>query len=106
MPDLDLRLTGHRVRAALDPLDRLFLRLALPDPVAGDQLLRLGERSVDDGALAAREPDAGPLRARMQAVAGQHDPGLDQLLVELAHRREQLLARHDAGLALLRGLDH
>src|SRR4029079_11369721 len=32
LADLDLRGAGHRVRAALDPLERLLERLALPDP--------------------------------------------------------------------------
>src|SRR3569832_2178656 len=40
-------LAGHRIGTALDPFDRLVLRLALPQPEARDQLLRLGERSVD-----------------------------------------------------------
>ena len=48
--------------AALEPLDRLVHRLDLPDPVAGDELLGLGERAVDDGALRAREADALALR--------------------------------------------
>ena len=48
----------HRIGQRLSPLDRLLDRLHLPDPVAGDQLLGLGERPVDDGPLAAREPHA------------------------------------------------
>jgi hypothetical protein len=36
-PNLDFRLgAGHRVGTALDPLDRLLLRLHLPQPEAGD----------------------------------------------------------------------
>src|SRR6185312_1888132 len=36
LPDLDFRVrAGVGVRAALDPLDRLFLRLHLPQPEAG-----------------------------------------------------------------------
>src|SRR3954453_6491084 len=42
--DLDLAGLVVRVRAALDPLDRLVHRLDLPDPEAGDQLLGLGKR--------------------------------------------------------------
>src|SRR3979409_1972917 len=44
-------------RRALEPLDCLLARRALPHPVAGDDLLGLGERTVDDGALAAVEAD-------------------------------------------------
>src|SRR5919204_3965593 len=55
LPDLDLALLE---RGALEPLDRLIHRLALPQPEAGDQLLGLGEGSVDHGALVAGEPDA------------------------------------------------
>ena len=78
---------------ALDPLDRLVLRLHLDQPEAGDQLLRLGERPVDDGPLAAGELDTRALRARVEPFAGEHHAGLHQLLVVLAHRGEQLLAR-------------
>src|SRR2546422_2918145 len=45
----------------LDPRDRFLLRLHLPQPEAGDQLLRLGEGPVDHRPLASREPDARPL---------------------------------------------
>src|SRR5919106_4365994 len=56
LADLNLGLlSGHRIGAALDPLDGLFPGLALPQPETGDQLLRLGERAVDHGALVSRE---------------------------------------------------
>src|SRR5438309_7508345 len=51
LANLDLGLAREGIRTALDPFDRLFLRLHLPQPEAGDQLLRLGERPVDHGAL-------------------------------------------------------
>src|SRR5439155_22876021 len=63
LADFDLRLFAARVRRALDPLDRLLLGLDLDDPEAGDQFLGLGERAVDDGALAAGEFDAFALGA-------------------------------------------
>src|ERR1700759_2117521 len=63
LPDLDLRIALHRVRAALDPLDRLLHRADLPQPEAGDQLLGLRERPVHDAALGAREAHARALRA-------------------------------------------
>src|SRR5207249_2241802 len=97
--DLDLRLLPrHRSRAAPDPLDGLLHRLHLPDPEARDELLGLGERPVDDRLLPAGEAHALALAAGVEAVARQHDAGLHQLLVELAHVRAELLARHDIGL--------
>src|SRR6266516_5299597 len=89
LADLDLGILPHRIGAALDPFDRLLLRLHLPDPEAGDQLLGLGEGPVDDGALRTREPDARALRARVQPFAREHHSGLYQLLVELPHRGEE-----------------
>src|SRR6516164_6915040 len=41
----------------------------------------------------------------MQALAREHDAGVDEFLVELTHCGEQLFARHHAGFGLLRGLD-
>ncbi len=57
--NLDLPfLTGHGVRAAAQPLDRLFRRLDLPNPVAGDELLGLGERTADAGLRSATRFDS------------------------------------------------
>src|SRR5688572_29616934 len=50
LANLDLTLLEWR---ALEPLDRLVLRLRLDQPKAGDQLFGLGERSVDDAPLGA-----------------------------------------------------
>src|SRR5258708_5405974 len=61
----------RRVGAALDPLDRLFLRFHLPKPVAGDQLLRLGKRTIDHDPLVSREFDSGAFRAGMESLARQ-----------------------------------
>ena len=58
-------------RRALEPLERLLARRALPDPVARDELLRLGERTVDDGALAGRR--SGPWRP-WRSGAGRRPP--------------------------------
>src|SRR5207248_3015240 len=102
----DLGVCRHRVGATPDPLDRLFLRLDLPQPVAGDELLRLGEWAVDHRALAAREPHACALAARMQPFAREQDAGFGKLLVVFAHRLQQFPARHLAGLGILRRLDH
>src|SRR5215470_8699273 len=61
----DLHL-GLLERSALEPLDGLFLRLHLPDPVARHQLLRFGEGPVENGLLPARKPDPRALRAGAQ----------------------------------------
>src|SRR6266480_1908714 len=106
LADLDLGILPHRIGAALDPFDRLFLRLHLPYPETRDQLLGLGEGPVDDGALRTREPDARALRARVEPFAREHHAGLRQLLVELPHRGEELLVGHHARLGVLAGLDH
>src|SRR5260370_32420793 len=44
LPDLDL---GILEGGALEPFDRLFLRLHLPQPEPGDELLRLCKGPVD-----------------------------------------------------------
>src|SRR5262245_16411079 len=93
LADLDLGLLTGGVGAALHPLDRCRLRLQLPDPEAGDQLLRFGERTVDHGPLRAREPNARAFRARLEPLAREHHAGLDELFVELAHLRQHLLVR-------------
>src|SRR4051812_6271342 len=90
---------------ALRPLDRLLLRLHLPDPVAGDELLRLGERAVGDGRRVPVVVHAHGLRARMEALAREHHARLHELLVELAHLPELLLARHLVGLVVLAAHD-
>src|SRR5687768_6242094 len=104
--DLDHAVLVVGVRDPLDPLDRLVERLHLQDPVAGEQLLGLGERAVDHLPVAARELDAGPSRAGVKAFAAEHHARLHELLVVGGHLLQQLLARHLARLALLRRLDH
>src|SRR5262249_4417720 len=92
-------------RGALEPLDRLLLRRHLPEPETCDQLLRLRERAVGHGPLAAVERHPRPPGAGVQALAGEHHPGLDELLVVLVHRLEDLRARKHAGLRLRAALD-
>jgi hypothetical protein len=75
----------HRTGAPTRPLDRLVHRADLPQPVAADELLRLGEWTVDDAALVARELHALGLCAPVKALARQHDASLDELLVEREH---------------------
>src|SRR5690606_5770771 len=45
--DLQLARPGHRIGAALGPLDRLVHVPDLPDPIARDQFARLGEGAID-----------------------------------------------------------
>src|SRR4249920_2900078 len=50
LADLDLGRAALEQRgAALHPLDRFVERFDLDDPEAGDELLRLRERAVNDG---------------------------------------------------------
>jgi len=89
--------------SALEPLDGLFPGLHLPDPEAGNQLLRLGERSIDDGPLLSRKPDTGTLRAWVKSLAREHHASLHELLVELSHLGQLLLSGHYARLGVLVG---
>src|ERR1700738_3715881 len=102
LPDFDF---GSAVEwRALHPFDRFILRLDLDQPETRDKIAGAAERPVGDGALFAGIFDARAYRGRMQALARQHHTGLHHFLVELAHRREQFRARHDAGFAVLVGL--
>src|SRR5215475_13414777 len=85
LANLDLRFSRHGIGAALDPINRLLQRLALPEPEARDQLLRFGERAVSYRARRAGKPDAHAFGTRVKAVGGQHDTGLYQFFVEFAH---------------------
>jgi hypothetical protein len=91
---------------ALRPFDRLLPRLHLDQPVAGDQLLRLGEGSVDHGALSSGELDARALRARLEPGEVEQDAGFRQLLVVLRHFGNERLARRDARFRVLVGFDY
>src|SRR5271165_113613 len=90
LADFDFGVDAMRVGATLDPLDGLFEGLDLPDPEAGDKLLGLGEGAVDDGARLAGELDACALGAGMEAIHCEHDAGLDELFVVLAHLLQEL----------------
>src|SRR5687767_13615886 len=106
LANLDLGIAGHRVRTALDPLDRFFLRLHLEQPESGYQLLGLGERTIDHGPLVTREPHTRTLRARVQSFAGKHDARLDKLFIVCAHLGQHLLRRHQACFGVPCGLYH
>src|SRR6266550_2545282 len=93
-------------RDPLRPLEGFRARLHLPNPEPGHQLFGFGERPVAHGSLAARVADPRTLRRGLQPLAGEHDARLDQLVVELPHLRQLLLAGHGAGLILLFPLHH
>src|SRR5438128_9878980 len=80
--DLEAVLEGR----TLEPLDRLFLGLHLPQPEPGDQLLRLGERSVDHGPFASRESDTRAFGARLEPLGREQHAGFRPLFGELPHR--------------------
>src|SRR4051812_11719866 len=98
---LDLGLPFHGIGAALDPFDRLFHGLHLPEPEAGDQLLGLGEGPVDHRPLVGGEPHTLALRARVEPLTREHHAGFHQLFVEFPHLGEELLAGHDTVLGIL-----
>ncbi len=95
-----------RIGDTARPLHGLIHGLDLPDPESCDQLLCLGEGTVDHGDLVVAKTNALALRTGPQPLAGQHHTGLDQLLVVLLHFGEQLRTRHDARLRVLGRLDN
>ncbi len=56
------------------------------DPVAGDELLGFGERPVPTVGLRCLNVTRVAIERGLQAVSGQHDAGLDHLIVELPDR--------------------
>jgi hypothetical protein len=91
LADFDFGLAGAAaVGGTLDPLDGLFEGLDLQDREAGDELLGLGEGPVDDGTRLAGELDACAFGGGMEAIEGEQDAGLDELLVVLAHLGHEL----------------
>src|SRR5271165_3343602 len=103
--DLDGGGAGHRVGAALDPVDRLVEVFYLPDPVARGEFADISERTFGHHAVLTRKCDPSALARRLEAAAVEHDSGLDQRLVEGAHFGDEFFARHLAGLGILGGFD-
>src|SRR5258708_37558538 len=85
LPDLDLGFLAvdGGIGKSPRPLHRFFPRLYLDDRVAGDELLRLGERPVYHSPLPTKLLDAPPLRPPLPAHSIEQHPGLLQLLVVL-----------------------
>src|SRR6185295_16119671 len=84
----------------------LFLRFHLPQPEAGDQFLRLCERSVSYGPFVSGELDACAFRARLEAFTCEHHTGLYQFFVELPHFGQELLVWKNACFRVLGGFDN
>src|SRR6266850_2429000 len=61
---LDVPILPVHLQEALGQLDRLRLRLRLEDRVAADHFLRLRERPIDRGQLAAAQAHAYPFLGR------------------------------------------
>src|ERR1700683_3537633 len=83
---------------AFEPLHSLIERLDLPQPIARNELLRLGKWSIDDRSRFSRESHPFALRTGMQPGGREHHPGLYQFLVELPHLRHQVRAGKNARL--------
>src|SRR4249920_3123430 len=74
LPDFELDVTVL-AGPPLDPRDRLFLRFRLDHRETCDELLRLGERAVCHGSLAAGDLHARALGAGLKPRAVEHDTG-------------------------------
>ena len=86
-----LELDARTQRAFLRPLLGLFLRRHVEDPKPVEQFLGLGVRAVGDDRRIRVEIDDEALVGSGQTLAGQHDAGLDELLVVAAHRFDDLV---------------
>ena len=68
LPDLDLAVRGARVRETFRPFKGLIPRFDLNQRVAGDELLGLCERAIQDCAFTVGVFDAPTLRARVKSI--------------------------------------
>src|SRR5688572_23951647 len=71
----NLGITGHGIGAALDPFDRFFLGLHLPEPEAGHQLVGLAEGPINHGTRGPGETNAHALGTGMESLTGEEDAG-------------------------------
>src|SRR5712691_2821747 len=72
---LDLAILQRGIGETPGPFERLFARLDLNERVPGDELLRLGEGTVDQGALLPGVFDAPALRAGLESRGVEQDAG-------------------------------
>src|SRR5262245_13534946 len=105
LADFDLAILMMRIGEAAGPFEGLLARFHLDDGVAGDELLRLGERPVDEPAPAALIFDAPACGRGMETIGIEQHPRLGEFLMIVRHGGEKVLARHNAPLRVLRRLD-
>src|SRR5208282_6332919 len=79
-------------RSPLEPLDSLIDGLNAPYPVARDQLLCLGERSIGNDMDCSGELHSFAARAWSETVRGQPEAGFSQLFVVFTHFCEEFSA--------------
>src|SRR5262245_41819230 len=89
-PNFDLARSRHRIGAALHPGDRLVHVLDFPEPEARDQLAGFGERPVDDRTEETIKRNTLALRGGLEAVGGEQNASLAQLIIKSAHSLEHL----------------
>src|SRR6266850_65367 len=97
---LDVPILPVHLQEALGQLDRLRLRLRLEDRVAADHFLRLRERPIDRGQLAAAQAHAYPFLGRPEPRSTDQPAGARHLVYQLAHVSHELLAGNLAGVLL------
>src|SRR5438309_1181347 len=85
----------------LEPLYGLVHGAHLPQPIPADEFFGLREWPIDDRAILAIESNALGLRAWIQAAIPDHDPCLEQVLVELLESCHCLGRRRGGRLALI-----
>src|SRR5580692_5466309 len=106
LPYLGLALPSRPVflvkfHEAYRSLDRLLFRVQLELRVASDNLLGLGERSVDYSHLPAGQSDADALRRGSESTTSPNRASLDGLFAEDRHGLYQFLGRGDLFLSVL-----
>src|ERR1700704_6428673 len=84
LADFSLAVTGC-FEEVLRLFDRVLLRLRLDDREPGNQLLRLGERSVGHRELASGEPDARTQGAWQASLSSEQRARFHSLFDQLAH---------------------
>src|SRR5205085_10398444 len=81
------RLDGRpwRRRALVGDGDRLLLRVALEQEEAPDHLLRLGERAIDERAIAVAHPHPHALAVGLERLAERQQAARLEIGAEIEH---------------------
>src|ERR1700722_3760090 len=96
LPNFDFRFLIWPMwrRSTIRPFDRFFARIHVDNPKAGDEFLRLRERTIDKRFLpAGREFDPRTPRSPVQPRQVEQNSRLRKLFVLLPHFPDQLLAQ-------------